>query len=325
MTARAFAADTSLGDVDGHHRDLLLRIAMFALIAHAAMSAFSAFAFSTFLVPPYPAWLQTPANQTVMRVGYTYGGQTTVVAGAVAGFAFLAACIGLKRTWPVFAVAFVLSLASELTGTGTGLPFGVYSYTDQLGYKIAGLVPFNIPTSWFYMLVASLAICGRFLAGKDDNTSKWWWSLVGGLVLTAWDVSMDPAMVKTTHWIWSVPDLSHASAFTRFIGTPFFFGMPLTNWLGWLLTGILVARAMLALVPPSTWVRDVAPHRLPLMLYAVNGILPLAICFAQDMVLAGVLGAIAMALPLIVAMRADPALRGQADASGMPRVAMSGR
>lgn len=318
MTANSSAAHVP-------QREMLLRIAMFALIAHAALSAFSAFAFSTFLIPPLPAWLLTPSNQQVMRYGFTYGGQTTVVAGAIAGFAFLAACIGLQRTWAVFAVAFVLSLASELTGTGTGLPFGVYSYTDQLGYKIAGLVPFNIPTSWFYMLVASLAICGRFLSGKDDNASKWWWALMGGLVLTAWDVSMDPAMVKTTHWIWSVPDLSKASSFSRFIGTPFFFGMPLTNWLGWLLTGILVARAMLALVPPSTWVRDVAPQRLPLMLYAVNGILPLAICFAQDMVLAGVLGAIAMAWPLVVALRHEPARRSLTDKSGMPQVAISSR
>lgn len=125
---------------------------------------------------------------------------------------------------------------------------------------------------------------------RVSNASKWWWSLIGGLVFTAWDVSMDPAMVKTTHWLWNVPDLSGNSVISRSLGTPFFFGMPLTNWLGWLLTGILVARAMLAIVPPSVWVRDVAGERVPIWLYAVNGLLPLAICFAQDMVLAGVLG-----------------------------------
>ena len=325
MTASLFSARAGMSDIADESRAALLRIAMIALLAHALLSAFSAFAFSTFLIPPYPAWLQTPSNQTVMRVGYRYGGQTTVVLGAVAGFAFLASCIGFARTGIVFTVAFVLSLAAELTGTSTGLPFGVYGYTDQLGYKIAGLVPFNIPTSWFYMLVASLAICGRVLAPKDDQASKWWWSLVGGLVLTAWDVSMDPAMVKTTHWVWSVPDLSHASLFARMIGTPFFFGMPLTNWLGWLLTGILVARAMLALVPPSTWVRAVAPSNLPLWLYAVNGLLPLAICFAQDMQLAGVLGTIAMALPLIAALRATPRVLPTRDAAALRPVSVSGR
>jgi putative membrane protein len=296
-----------------------------ALIAHAAFSAFSAFAFSTFLVPPYPAWLQTETNQVALRMGYTYGGQTTVVLGAIAGFAFLASCIGMARTWAVFGVAFVMSLSAELAGTSTGFPFGVYGYTDQLGHKIAGLVPFNIPTSWFYMLVASLAMCGRFLHARDDNRSKWWWALVGALVLTAWDVSMDPAMVKTTHWLWRVPDLSNASALSRFIGTPFFFGMPLTNWLGWLLTGVLVARAMLALVPPTTWARVVSPSKLPMALYAVNGMLPIAICFSQDMAVAGVLGTIAMGIPLLLALRARPAQVVATDTMPLSRMAVTGR
>jgi len=297
-------------------RATLLRVASLALALHAALSAFSAFAFATFLAPPTPAWLNTPINLKVYAIGISYGGQTTVVLGAIAGLAFLAYCIGMRRAAWVFAVSFVLSLGSELTGTSTGLPFGAYGYSDQLGFKIAGLVPFNIPTSWFYMLVASLAICGRLLPSTDDNKTKWWWALVGGIVLTAWDVSMDPAMVKTNHWLWHVPDLSGESSLSRFVGTPFFFGMPLSNWLGWLLTGIIVARAMLALVPPSVWARQVSPSRLPLVLYGVNGLLPIAICLAQDMVLAGVLGTIAMAIPLVAALRAEHSL---------PAVAARGR
>lgn len=281
------------------------RLASIALLLHAALSAFSAFAFATFLSPPMPDWLSTPTNAKVMALGFQWGGQTTVVLGAIAGLAFLAWAIGTRRALIVFAVSFVLSLASELTGTSTGYPFGVYGYTTRLGYLIGGLVPFNIPTSWFYMLVASLAICGRILPATDDGKSRWWWSLVAGLVLTAWDVSMDPAMVKTAHWLWNVPDLSGYPAFIQAIGTPFFYGMPLTNWLGWLLTGILVARAMLAVVPPSTWASAVSPHRFPLVLYAVNGLLPIAICLRQDMVPAGILGTIAMAIPLVAALRAE--------------------
>jgi putative membrane protein len=136
---------------------------------------------------------------------------------------------------------------------------------------------------------------------------------------------MDPAMVKTTHWVWRVPDLSNTSAFSRFIGTPFFFGMPLTNWLGWLLTGVLVARAMLALVPPSTWAGAIAPSRLPVVLYAVNGVLPISICFAQGMTLAGVLGAIAMGIPLFLASRASTSRVSAPEAMSLPRVAVPGR
>ena len=45
----------------------------------------------------------------------------------------------------------LISLTSELLGTSTGFPFGHYSYLSGLGYKIAGLVPFTIPLSWFYV------------------------------------------------------------------------------------------------------------------------------------------------------------------------------
>lgn len=285
------------------HRSALLRVSFMALALHALLSVFSAYAFSTFLIPPYPEWLQTPTNQLVLRHGYRFGGQFTVLLGAIAGFTFLAWRIGVSRALKVFGIAFVLSLGAELAGTYSGLPFGEYGYSDLLGYKILGLVPFNIPTSWFYMLVASLAMCGRLLTPGTTNAAKWWWAFVAAIILTAWDVSMDPAMVKTRHWMWLVPDLTGASALSRFIGTPFFYGMPLTNWLGWILTGTVVARAMLMVVPPVEWATVIAPSRIPLVLYGVNGVLPIAICFAQDMPVAGALGLLAMALPLAVAAR----------------------
>lgn len=305
----------------------LLRVAFFCLVAHAVLSAFSAFAFATFLSPPLPAWLSTPTNAKAYAIGYQFGGQTTVVLGAFAGILHAMGRLGSRSALTIFAVSFAVSLGSELLGTSTGLPFGVYSYSGLLGYKILDLVPFNIPTSWFFMLYASLAITARLLPAKDDFVSRWWWAFIGGVVLTAWDVSMDPAMVKTVHWMWNVPDLSGESALIRFIGTPIFYGMPLTNWLGWLLTGIIVARLMLAIVPPTRWARDVAPSNFPLVLYGVNGLLPIAICLRQDMVWAGVLGFIAMALPLGLAWRAGapqgvPAsVRGP---RGVPAVAVAG-
>lgn len=305
---------------------LVVRVALFSLAAHAVMSAFSAFAFATFLSPPLPAWLSTPTNAKVYAIGYQWGGQTTVVLGALAGILHAVGSLGATRALSIFGVSFVVSLGSELLGTSTGLPFGVYSYTSLLGYKILDLVPFNIPTSWFFMLYASLAICGRLLQAKDDSTSKWWWALVAGVVLTAWDVSMDPAMVKTRHWVWDIPDLSSASAFSQFIGREMFYGMPLTNWLGWLLTGIVVARLMLMIVPPSTWARSVAPSSFPLVLYGVNGLLPIAICLRQDMVWAGVLGFLAMAIPLGLAIRAGApgAQRSTLRGLGVQDVALAG-
>jgi putative membrane protein len=305
-------------------RALLLRIASAALLVHVIAHVLSSIAFATFLVPPYPAWLQQPMNAAIFAFGMKWGGQGTVVLGAIAGFCFCAACIGMRPTIIVAAIAFFLSLGAELLGTFTGLPFGVYYYTQALGYKILDLVPYNIPTSWFYMLVACFAICGRLLPAKDDATSRWWWALNCGLLLTAWDVVMDPAMVKTSHWLWNVPDLSDKPAWQRFIGEPLFHGMPITNWLGWLLTGILVSRAMLMVVPPTTWAKGLAAYRFPLVLYAVNGLLAFAICFRQDMVSAGVAGLVTMGVPLWLAWRAEGRVPAGAPSRLVPDMATAG-
>jgi len=60
-------------------------------------------------------------------------------------------------------------------------------------------------------------------------------------------------------------------------------------------------------VPPSEWARRVSPTDFPLVLYAVNGVLPIAICVSHGMVWAAVLGAAAMAIPLLLAVRAGAA------------------
>ena len=291
----------------------LARLAIICLVAHAAMSAFSAYAFSTFLYGPPPAWLQTPMNQQIMRISWTYGPATCVLFGAVAALLHATGRLGGRRALVVFALAFVITLGAELLGTATGYPFGPYSYSGMLGYRVAGLVPFNIPTSWFYMLYCSLAICGRLLTVRDDGRTKLVWALVAGVVLTAWDVSMDPAMVKTAHWMWDLPPAAEQSTLQRIFVSDAFYGMPISNWLGWLLTGTIVARVILAIVPPSAFARLVSPSNFPLALYAVNGILPIAICVRNEMWWAAVLGTITMAVPLALAIRAGSPVRAAAE------------
>jgi uncharacterized membrane protein len=282
------------------------RIAGVALAAHVVLLAFSGIAFATFLAPPAPAWLLTPENQRVAAFMFMFGGQTTVVLGALAGVLHAASRLGWRTALAIFVAGFSISLASELTGTTTGYPFGPYSYTTQLGYLIGGRVPFNIPTSWFFMLYASLAICGRLLTARDDSATRWRWAAVAAMVLTAWDVSMDPAMVATTHWLWHLPPTEGASLVRRVFLSPLFYGMPITNWLGWLLTGLVVARVMLAIVPPTAWAKRVSPSRFPLVLYGANAVLPLLICAGRGMWWAVLFGTLAMATPLALAWRRAP-------------------
>ncbi len=260
---------------------------------HAALILFSTAALITFLANPTPevqAWLAREPNATVYRIAWKFSGPTYIVAGFVAAVAHAMARLGVRqRVVVMFVVVSLLALSSELLGTVTGFPFGGYSYTPMLGYRILGHVPFPIPISWTYILYCSLAMCGRLLPARDDLWTRVRWSAVGALILTAWDVAMDPAMVKTFHWTWHTPGS--------------FYGMPYTNWLGWLGTGFVLSWIMLRFVPPSAFAARVSPTRLPLVLYALNGIMPIAICLRYGMFWAAGLGTLAMGVPLVISMR----------------------
>ncbi|MFP5356446.1 MAG: carotenoid biosynthesis protein, partial [Gemmatimonadota bacterium] len=83
-----------------------------------------------------------------------------------------------------------------------------------------------------------------------------------------------------------------------------FYGMPLSNWFGWFVTGVLISRLVLGFAPPSLVASRLSPTSLPIVLYAVNGIMPIAICARDGMTWAAVLGTIAMLVPVALALRA---------------------
>ena len=246
------------------------------LAAHVSLIVFATIALTTFLAGAPPAWMQTGFNAVVAYWGWKLSGPTYVVLGALAALVHASGLLGRRKAFALLAVGTLISLAAELIGTSTGLPFGPYSYTTMLGYRIAGLVPFPIPLSWFYMIYCSLAICGRILPARDSEWSKLIWAATGGLVLAAWDVSMDPAMsFATAHWIWHVSGS--------------YYGMPWSNWFGWWL-------------PPTMYAERVSPSLFTLMLYAINGVMPIAICARHGLTWAAVFGVLAMGLPLLLAI-----------------------
>lgn len=283
------------------------------LAGHIALIAFSTVAMLTILAGPPGPWLQQEPNATIMRLAFAYTGPLYVVLGALAAFAFLGARLGWRDATGLALVSSVVSLGAELAGTSTGLPFGEYHYTPMLGYRILGLVPFPIPISWFYMLVGCLVIVARLRPAADDGGTRWRWAMWAGTVLLAWDVSMDPAMVRTGHWVWGQGTMFREAGLPEWLVSFFtrdrFYGMPLSNWLGWWLTGTVVARLMLSIVPPTRVAEALAPSALPIVLYLVNGVMPVALCVRDDMWWAALLGAAAMLLPAALALRVRSPLR----------------
>lgn len=279
------------------------RAASVAFWAHGALVAFSTAAMVTIVAGDFPRWMQGPYTAQVYTLGWKYSGQAYILLGALAALLFVAARFGWAKSLALFGIASGVALLSELGGTNIGLPFGPYRYTEMLGYRIVGDVPYPIPISWFYMLVACLAFCARLLRCDDSAAAKWRGALLAAAFLTAWDVPMEVQMtnVQPVHWIW---ELERGSMLPDFLLKPVFYGMPLSNWVGWYITGVVVSRLMLAVVPPARWAATEGVATLPLLLYATNAVMPLATVARQGYWAAFWLGLAAMGLPVWLVLRA---------------------
>jgi len=164
---------------------------------------------------------------------------------------------GWKRMLLLLGLCFGISLLFESVGVATGLIYGPYHYTDLLGAKFLGLVPYLIPLAWFMMMYPALVIAEtlmgltespdqaltlrRSIPGhsepdslqetapvRPDLSRVFGAAALGGLIMTAWDLALDPMMVTIGHWVWDGP------ASTR----PYF-GVPLQNYWGWWLTSFV--------------------------------------------------------------------------------------
>ena len=139
-------------------------------------------------------------------------------------------CWGWWQAGLLVGFCFVISLLFESIGVATGLVYGPYHYTHSLGPKFLDLVPFLIPLAWFIMMYPSLVIARTLSGVRGVNEYAGFFTFLGiaalgGLVMTSWDLVMDPLMVKAGHWVWD------GAAVTR----PYF-GVPLQNYGGWWLT-----------------------------------------------------------------------------------------
>lgn len=134
---------------------------------------------------------------------------TSALAAAVLVFAL--ARYG-RRAWGLLAIALAFGWAIEVLGSRTGVPFGAYDYTAP-GPALLG-VPLLVPIGWFAFGLIALAVA--------PGRRAWW---LAPLALVAWDLGLDPLMVREGFWAFARPD---------------YFGVAWTNFVGWYVAGVVL-------------------------------------------------------------------------------------
>jgi putative membrane protein len=210
--------------------------------------------------------------------------------------------LGGRLTATFFALSAVVSWAYEQVGVMTGLVFGAYHYTDYLGARL-GEVPLLIPLAWFMMIypsyvVANLAIEGRPFGTPPGTLPLLRLAAASAVAMTAWDLVVDPILSgpSARAWIWEA-------------GGPYF-GIPIQNYAGWLLTTFTVYLAYRAVesgwgaqavVAPAAVVAPIgrAVAAMPLAAYGLMLVADLVSGEAPPALV--VIGPVAMGIPLGVA------------------------
>jgi putative membrane protein len=139
--------------------------------------------------------------------------------------------LGWRHTLVFFAISAVVSWVYEQVGVETGLIYGPYHYGALLGAKL-GHVPVIIPVAWFMMIYPSYMLANLIADGAPTGTRGGalrvlWLAALSAMITTAWDVVVDPTYSGAVQaWTWEQGGE--------------YFGVPLQNYVGWLLTTFTV-------------------------------------------------------------------------------------
>ncbi len=119
----------------------------------------------------------------------------------------------------------LFAYAIESFGVATGFPYGRFYYGEPLGPRIAGLVPFLLPLSYAPLVVGAVAAAW---GGRSRLLH-----ITQATFLLVWmDAVLDPGATSLGFWVWP--------------GGGLYYGVPPSNYAGWLISGAAATALILA-------------------------------------------------------------------------------
>jgi putative membrane protein len=152
-----------------------------------------------------------------------------ILTQALPSYYYLYGWLGASRASLILLSMSVLPTLVEAAAVLTGFPYGAFHYSDALGYKVLNVVPWSVAFAYLPILLGSYAV-----AKALDGGSRLRAAAMSSLLVVAVDLVVDPGAVAQGLWVW-VEDGAY-------------YGVPLINYGGWLLTGFIYSYILDALV-----------------------------------------------------------------------------
>lgn len=169
-----------------------------------------------FVVSFFPVYLQDLPGSGVGSYLATF----SIAVPAVVG---LFRYLGFRRAGLSLLTLAAYAYAIETIGVVTGFPYGAFYYGEALGPKVAGIVPYLLPVSYLPLVIGAVAAASGNWVRRGRALQVVW----AALLLTLMDGVLDPGAAALGFWVWVEGGL--------------YYGVPLGNYLGWLLSGALAA------------------------------------------------------------------------------------
>lgn len=111
------------------------------------------------------------------------------------------------------------TLLIETAAVITGFPYGHFGYSDHLGFKLFGLVPWTVAFAWTPLMLAAYSAARNLISSRVPRI------IFAAFTLLLFDLVLDPGAVLLGFWSYPAGG--------------FYYGVPVSNFVGWLFSGFI--------------------------------------------------------------------------------------
>ncbi len=146
---------------------------------------------------------------------YSIGSEIAIVLLALPAYYALIRAYKWRAVYAIGALS-VFAVFIETVGIYTGFPYGGFHY-ETLGFKLFGLTPWTVFFAFTPLVLGAVYYAKRM-------TQKYMFIATVALLVYI-DLLLDPVAAAIGFWSWHTPGM--------------YYGIPFTNYLGWIFSGII--------------------------------------------------------------------------------------
>lgn len=129
--------------------------------------------------------------------------------------------LGFRRAALILLALGAFAVGIETFAVKTGWPYGSFDYGDKIGVKYFGVTPWTVPFAWSPLVLGAMALAARHARSFVGLC------VTATIFLLLFDGVLDPGTVSQGFWTYEAGGL--------------YYGVPLSNFGGWILSGLIGA------------------------------------------------------------------------------------